>query len=51
MLKRSFAEFHAQRSQPGRLAEVAAGEVMVEAYDSTPWPTCFRGCTEEQVDK
>jgi hypothetical protein len=44
MLRRSFAEFHAQRAQPGKTAALAAGQAQLAAYSSTPWHTCIKGC-------
>jgi hypothetical protein len=44
MLRRSFAEFHAQRAQPGKTAALAAGQAQLAAYSATPWHTCIKGC-------
>jgi hypothetical protein len=43
MLKRSFAEFHAQRAQPGQAAGLAAGEAQLAALEAAPWPPCLCG--------
>ena len=45
MLKRSFAEFHAQRAQPDKLAAVARGQRQLDAYKAAPWPDCYLGCS------
>lgn len=44
MLRRSFAEFHAQRAQPGKTAALTAGQAQLAAYQNTAWPTCIKGC-------
>lgn len=49
MLRRSFAEFHAQRAQPGKSAALSAGAAQLGVYRSTPWPDCIRGCDREQL--
>lgn len=49
MLRRSFAEFHAQRAQPGKSAALAAGQAQLAVYHSTPWPGCVRGCSKAQL--
>lgn len=49
MLKRSFAEFHAQRSQPAKLAALQRGQRLAEAYAARPWPTCYADCSREDV--
>src|SRR5689334_8777967 len=49
MLRRSFAEFHAQRAQPGKSAALSAGAAQLDVYRSTPWPDCIRGCDREQL--
>ena len=38
MLKRSFAEFHAQRSHPEALQKLAEGKARLEALRARPWP-------------
>lgn len=50
MLRRSFAEFHAQRAQPGKTAALAAGQAQLAAYQAAPWPCCIKGCSREDVE-
>ena len=38
MLKRSFAEFHAQRAQPELLAALERGQGALAALRARPWP-------------
>ncbi len=38
MLKRSFAEFHAQRSHPEALQKLAEGKARLDALRAKPWP-------------
>lgn len=49
MLRRSFAEFHAQRAQPGKSAALAAGVAQLDVYRNTPWPQCIKGCDKQQL--
>lgn len=51
MLRRSFAEFHAQRAQPGKSAALAAGQAQLAAYTNTPWPQCIQGCDRSVVER
>ena len=50
MLRRSFAEFHAQRAQPGRAAELEAGRRQLAAYAGAQWPACVLGCGRADVE-
>jgi hypothetical protein len=45
MLRRSFAEFHAQRAQPGKSAALAAGQARLAQYQAAAWPACIKGCS------
>lgn len=38
MLKRSFAEFHAQRSAPGLAEALAKGRAALQRLNARPWP-------------
>ncbi|GIL78565.1 hypothetical protein Vretifemale_7979, partial [Volvox reticuliferus] len=49
MLKRSFAEFHAQRAAPAGAAELAAVEGELAAAAAAPWPATALGCSREEV--
>jgi antiviral helicase SKI2 len=49
MLRRSFAEFHAQRAQPGKSAALAAGQAQLAAYQASRWPGCVRGCERGEL--
>jgi antiviral helicase SKI2 len=49
MLKRSFAEFHAQKAQPEKLQELEAGRQLLAAYAARPWPSCYVGCSRREV--
>ncbi|GBF97557.1 hypothetical protein Rsub_10158 [Raphidocelis subcapitata] len=51
MLRRSFAEFHAQRAQPERVAELEAGRHQLAAYASAEWPPCVLGCGRGEVER
>lgn len=51
MLKRSFAEFHAQRSQPEKLLALTKGQRALEGYKSAPWPSCLLGCSKEELQE
>ncbi|KAG2484118.1 hypothetical protein HYH03_017069 [Edaphochlamys debaryana] len=50
MLKRSFAEFHAQRSAPAGAAELAGVEAALRAAAAAPWPATALGCGREEVE-
>ncbi|GMH32178.1 hypothetical protein BSKO_00012 [Bryopsis sp. KO-2023] len=49
MLKRSFAEFHAQKAQPGHMAQVEKAENAVKNLQTKGWPECYRKCSREIV--
>ena len=50
MLKRSFAEWRAQRSMPkGQQQLEEVGKRLVRAK-SIPWPQCIAGCAQEEVE-
>jgi antiviral helicase SKI2 len=51
MLRRSFAEFHAQRAQPGKSAALAAGQTQLAAYQASRWPGCVRGCDRQELSQ
>jgi len=50
MLRRSFAEFHAQRAQPGKQAALELAQRRLRAYGRSAWPECGRGCDRPQVE-
>ena len=50
MLKRSFAEFHAQRTAPAGAAELAAVEAELAAAAAAAWPATALGCGREEVE-
>lgn len=50
MLRRSFAEFHAQRAQPGKSAALTAGQARLAEYASMAWPSCIKGCDRHQLE-
>eukprot|EP00775_Hariotina_reticulata_P010880 gene10880-11034_t len=50
MLRRSFAEFHAQRAQPGKSAALAAGQARLAEYAAMAWPACIKGCDRHQLE-
>lgn len=45
MMKRSFAEWRAQRSAPEAAAQLRAVDAALEALQGRPWPHCFAGCS------
>jgi hypothetical protein len=49
MLKRSFAEFYAQRSAPKDLEAMRLGEIKLGQYKCAPWPACTLGCSKAEV--
>ncbi|GFR45795.1 hypothetical protein Agub_g7250, partial [Astrephomene gubernaculifera] len=51
MLKRSFAEFHAQRSAPAGAAELAALTSQLAAAGAAGWPATGLGCSREEVEE
>ncbi len=51
MLKRSFAEFHAQRAAPDALAKLEAARAQLAALRARPWPHSYLGTTREEVEE
>lgn len=51
MLKRSFAEFHAQRAAPEALEGLRLGQQRLAALHARPWPTSFLGTSREAVER
>ncbi len=51
MLKRSFAEFHAQRAAPEAREALAAGEAALAALRAWPWPASRRGTGRPEVER
>ncbi|CAL8471306.1 g10848 [Coccomyxa elongata] len=51
MLKRSFAEFHAQRAAPEALEGLRAGQQRLAALRARPWPSSFLGTSREAVER
>ena len=51
MLKRSFAEFHAQRSHPEALQKLAEGKAHLEALRGKPWPNSPHGTSQQDVEE
>ena len=51
MLKRSFAEFHAQRAAPEAREALAAGEAALAALCARPWPASRRGTPRAEVER
>jgi hypothetical protein len=51
MLKRSFAEFHAQRAAPEAREALAAGEAALAALRARPWPASRRGTGRAEVER
>ncbi len=51
MLKRSFAEFHAQRAAPEALEGLRAGQLRLAALLMRPWPSSFLGTSREAVER
>ena len=49
MLKRSFAEFHAQRAQPETLLAVEKGQAALAAVRARPFPEAFMGTSRADV--
>lgn len=50
MLKRSFAEFHAQRSHPEALQKLAEGTSLLQALRAKPWPHSPQGTSQQDVE-
>lgn len=51
MLKRSFAEFHAQRAAPEALEGLRLGQQRLAALRARPWPSSFLGTCREAVEQ
>ena len=51
MLKRSFAEFHAQRSHPEALQKLAEGKARLEALRAKPWPHSPQATSQQDVEE
>lgn len=51
MLKRSFAEFHAQRSHPEALQKLAEGTSLLQALRGKPWPHSAQGTSQQDVEE
>lgn len=49
MLRRSFAEFHAQKAAPEQARQIRLLEGALEQLRSKPFPGCLSGCTKEAV--
>lgn len=49
MLKRSFAEFHAQQSHPEALQKLAEGNARLNALRAKPWPHSPYATTQQEV--
>ena len=50
MLKRSFAEFHAQRSHPEALQKLAEGKARLEGLRARPWPNSPLATSQQDVE-
>ena len=51
MLKRSFAEFHAQRSHPEALQKLAEGKARLDALKAKPWPHSPHATSQQHVQE
>ena len=51
MLKRSFAEFHAQRSHPEALQKLAEGKARLETLRAKPWPSSPHATSQQDVEE
>lgn len=51
MLKRSFAEFHAQRAAPEALEALQKGQERLSQLRARPWPHSFQGTSRQEVDQ
>ena len=51
MLKRSFAEFHAQRAAPEALEALQAGQERLAQLRARPWPHSFLGTSRRDVEE
>lgn len=50
MLKRSFAEFHAQRAAPEALEALQKGQERLAQLRARPWPGSFLGTSRADVE-
>ena len=50
MLKRSFAEFHAQRAAPEALEALQKGQERLAQLRARPWPHSFQGTSRQEVE-
>ena len=51
MLKRSFAEFHAQRAAPEALEALQKGQERLSQLRARPWPHSFQGTSRQDVEQ
>lgn len=51
MLKRSFAEHHAQKAQPDNLAQMEKAENAIKALQNKEWPTGYNMCSRSEMEK
>ena len=51
MLKRSFAEFHAQRAAPEALEALQKGQQRLAQLRGRPWPHSFLGTSRQEVEE
>ncbi len=51
MLKRSFAEFHAQRAAPEALEALQKGQERLAQLRARPWPHSFQGTSRQEVEE
>ena len=51
MLKRSFAEFRAQRAAPELLQALEKGQARLAQLRARPWPAGLHGTTREEVEQ
>ena len=49
MLKRSFAEFHAQKAQPESLEAMGKGQAALARVRAQPFPAALLGTSKEEV--
>lgn len=51
MLKRSFAEFHAQKAAPEALQAMEGARRKLAALKSRTWPASYLGTTRDEVEE
>ena len=51
MLKRSFAEFHAQKREPELMKVLEAGQRALRRLRAQPWPRSPLGTTREDLER